>query len=98
MIAYANDTTPQFEIGTVATHSCIAGYTLVGDMTRTCEDDDQADIVGVWSGSAPTCERKQFESRSEQRRECVVGRGSWLIMTILIMYSISSLQQSNVPH
>ena len=21
-------------------------------------DDDQADIVGVWSGSAPTCERK----------------------------------------
>ena len=60
MIAYATDTTPQFEIGTVATHSCNAGYTLVGDMIRTCEDDDQADIVGVWSGTAPTCERKQI--------------------------------------
>ena len=23
-------------------------------------EDDQADIFGVWNGSAPTCERKQF--------------------------------------
>ena len=60
MIAFAADTTPQFEIGTVATHSCNAGYALVGDMTRTCEDDDQADIVSVWSGTAPTCERKKI--------------------------------------
>ena len=60
MIAYANDTTPQFEIGTVTTHSCNAGYALVGDMTRTCDDDDQADIVGVWSGTAPSCERKHI--------------------------------------
>ena len=38
--------------------TCIAGFALVGDMTRTCADDNQADIVGAWSGSAPTCERK----------------------------------------
>ena len=57
---YAADTTSEFEIGTVAMHTCIAGFILVGDMTRTCMDDDQANIVGVWSGSAPTCERKDF--------------------------------------
>ena len=58
MITYAADTTPQFAIDTVATHSCNAGFALVGDMTRTCMDDDQADIVGVWSGNTPTCKRK----------------------------------------
>ena len=62
MILYAADTTPEFEIGTVATHTCIAEFALVGDMTRTCMDNDQADIVGVWSGSAPTCERNDFYS------------------------------------
>ena len=61
MIAYAADTTSEFEIGTVATHSCNAGFALVGDMTRNCMDDDQADIVGVWSGSASTCECKDFK-------------------------------------
>ena len=60
MITYAADTTPEFNIGTVATHTCDAGFALVGDMTRSCEDDDQAAIIGVWSGSAPTCERNQF--------------------------------------
>ena len=62
VITYAADTTPEFEIGTVATHTCIAEFALVGDMTRTCMDDDQADIVGVWSESAPTCERNDFYS------------------------------------
>ena len=57
MIVFASDTTSDFEIGTVATHSCNTGFALVGDMTRTCIDDDQADIVGVWSGSPPICER-----------------------------------------
>ena len=58
VITYASDTAPLFEIGTVATHACNAGFALVGDMTRTCEDDDQADTVGVWSGSPPSCDRK----------------------------------------
>ena len=60
MIVFTADTTPEFEIGTVATHTCIAGFALVGGVTRTCMDDDQADIVGVWSGSAPTCEGNDF--------------------------------------
>ena len=54
MIVYATDNTPQFEIGTVANHSCSAGYALTGGSTRTCMDDEQADIVGDWSGTAPT--------------------------------------------
>ena len=57
MITYATDATPEFAIETVAIHSCSAGFSLVGFVTRTCMDDDQADIVGVWSDSAPSCER-----------------------------------------
>ena len=55
-----SDSTPDFAIETVTTHTCNAGFALVGIMTRTCMDDDQADIVGVWGGSAPTCERRHF--------------------------------------
>ncbi len=36
---------------TVATYTCNPGYTLTGGTTRTCGS-------GVWSGSAPTCQRK----------------------------------------
>ena len=57
---YTTDTTPLFGIDTVATHTCDAGFALVGDSTRTCIQDDQADTVGVWSSSPPTCERKEF--------------------------------------
>ena len=60
MIKYAANTTSEFEIGTVATYLCDAGFALVGNMNRTCVDDNQADIVGVWSESAPTCECKDF--------------------------------------
>lgn len=35
--------------GDVATYSCAAGYTLVGDMTRACQPS------GSWSGAAPAC-------------------------------------------
>ena len=60
VIVYASDTSPEFEIGTVATYSCDAGFAVVGDMTRTCLDNNQLDIVGVWSGSAPTCEGNHY--------------------------------------
>ena len=57
---YATDTTPDFAINTVATHTCDAEFALVGDSTRTCMQDDQADTIGVWSSSPPTCERTEF--------------------------------------
>ena len=43
--------------GTVATYTCGTGYTLSGvsSTNRTCESD------GVWSGFAPTCQRKWNE-------------------------------------
>ncbi len=39
-------------VGTVATYTCNPGYTLNGVTTRTCGSG------GVWSGSAPVCQRK----------------------------------------
>ena len=38
-------------LGQTATYSCNTGYNLVGNGTRMCQ------ATGVWSGSAPTCER-----------------------------------------
>ncbi len=45
-----NDST--LGLDTVATYTCDTGYTLNGGTTRTCGSD------GVWSGSAPVCQRK----------------------------------------
>ena len=60
MIKYAANTASEFEIGTVATYLCDAGFALVGNMNRTCVDDNQEDVVGLWSENAPACERKFF--------------------------------------
>ena len=38
--------------GSVANYTCDTGYDLVGDTTRTCQND------GQWSGSEPTCQSK----------------------------------------
>ncbi len=39
-------------VNTVATYTCVTGYTVTRGSTRTCGSD------GVWSGSAPVCRRK----------------------------------------
>ena len=54
---YAVDTVPDYDLGTTATHSCMAGFALVGDQVRTCMAvNDPTDTVGVWSGTEPFCE------------------------------------------
>lgn len=40
---------PSTGFSSVATYSCDPGYLLVGDTTRTCQNDS------TWSGSEPTC-------------------------------------------
>ncbi len=52
MIGYNMGTASQRPVSTVATYTCVPGYTLNGGTTRTCGSD------GVWSGSPPTCQRK----------------------------------------
>ena len=57
-VSYATDMTSPYEIGTVATFTCNAGFSLDGAAdTLTCADDDQLDTVGTWGGTEPTCER-----------------------------------------
>ena len=55
------DQTGPFAIGTVATFSCNAGYSLNGALaTLTCADDDGADNIGTWGGSEPACAGKFY--------------------------------------
>ena len=50
-----------------ATYSCYPGYKLVGDSISTCQ------ATGVWSGSAPTCQRILPGTLS--RHKCLVEVG-----------------------
>ena len=52
MIGYNMGTAGLRPVATVATYTCDTGYTLNGGTTRTCGSD------GVWSGFAPSCQRK----------------------------------------
>ncbi len=55
MISYNMGTASLRPMDTVATYTCVTGYTLNGGTTRTCGSD------GVWSGSAPTCQGKEYK-------------------------------------
>ena len=57
-ITYSGGAAIDYDLGTVATFSCSAGYSLLGNHTRVCLDDDQADTIGIWSGKSSSCERK----------------------------------------
>ncbi len=54
VIIYNMGTASLRPVDTVATYTCVTGYTLNGGSTRTCGSD------GVWSESAPTCQRKGY--------------------------------------
>ena len=55
-VSYSTDMTEPFSIGTVATFTCDDDYTLNGaTATLTCADDNQADTLGTWGGSEPSC-------------------------------------------
>ena len=52
-ITYTDGLVDSRPINTIATFTCDTGYTLSGGIiNRTCGSD------GVWSGSAPVCQRK----------------------------------------
>ncbi len=53
MISYSGGSPDNRPVDTVATYTCVTGYTLNGGNTRTCGSD------GMWSGSSPVCQRKQ---------------------------------------
>ncbi len=55
MMSYNMGTTSLRPVNTVATYTCVTGYTLNGGSTRTCGSD------GVWSGTTPTCQGKEYK-------------------------------------
>ena len=58
------DMTSPYQIGTEATFTCNAGFSLNGAVDMlTCADDDQSDTVGTWGGTEPTCPRKSIITR-----------------------------------
>ena len=48
-IAYGAVTWTSLTPYSVATYSCVEGYELVGESTRTCSSS------GIWSGKEPVC-------------------------------------------
>ncbi|XP_064386678.1 E-selectin-like [Halichondria panicea] len=60
-ITYTIDNTPNYDLGTVATYVCDAGFVL--DLSlgrseiRTCIDDNGLDTIGVFDRQAPRCVR-----------------------------------------
>ncbi len=46
-----------YGLGSVATYSCDPGYALVGQRTRTCQDNNGGTVtMGTWSGAPPLCQ------------------------------------------
>ena len=56
-ITYAVDTMADFQLQTMATHTCNAGYVRNGPEVRNCTPGAGNSTMGVWSERAPTCER-----------------------------------------
>ena len=55
-VSFIPDILTPFDIGTVATFSCNAGFSLNGSTAiLNCTDDDQADTIGTWNGMEPSC-------------------------------------------
>ena len=50
-------------IGDEAVYSCNRGFVLFGDSKRVCTSN------GAWSGSEPTCRRKEREREREKEKE-----------------------------
>ena len=65
-VNYTGNGSTNFPLGTNGTYSCHPGYSLNGsEAVRTCEQDDQEDTEGVWTGSMPICHRKFVKHTTE---------------------------------
>ncbi len=64
VITYATNTTPNYDLNTVATYACNAGFfldlSLGGSTFRTCVEDDGLDAIGEFNNLAPRCICKSY--------------------------------------
>ncbi|XP_064386053.1 sushi, von Willebrand factor type A, EGF and pentraxin domain-containing protein 1-like [Halichondria panicea] len=70
MIGYNIEAASPRPVDTVATYTCVTGYTLNGNTMRTCMSD------GVWSGSAPVCQQKLCSDLTLPNGNIVYSAGS----------------------
>ena len=56
MITYDIDTSPPYDVGTVAVYECKEGFKLVGERERTCVDAESG-LGGIFNGAASDCKR-----------------------------------------
>lgn len=52
MITYSSGSQNMRPLDSTAAYSCESGYKLIGQATRTCQDDE------TWSEQEPTCDGK----------------------------------------
>ena len=63
-------------LGSVATYTCNQAYNLSGPATRTCV---RIGANTVWSGQAPTCERKNAQEKKQTRKQSLTHAYNYLI-------------------
>ena len=51
-----DDDMAPYDHGVIATYSCQVGYSLSGDVMRTCREHNGT--MGAWNGTEPSCERE----------------------------------------
>ena len=60
-ITYSADTTPDFDVGTTATHACDRGYGLTEDAVRICTASADNSMAS-WSGNVPSCTSEYYSN------------------------------------
>ncbi len=60
-----------YGLGSVATYSCDPGYDLVGQRTRTCQDNNGGTVtMGTWSGTSPLCLGTLYKYKTVIKSPC----------------------------
>ena len=72
-------------IGSRAVYSCVSGYNLIGNSTRTCQVD------GSWTGTPPYC---QSEWITDYHTHMAIGYHFFQLLTVVRIHSFKMVTES----